>query len=153
MTAYCCTLQYWSALDCSRVCLLFSLLSLFNPSQFIGTVWTMGNEWVTHLVILKAYYLPFSKLSLSHTHTHTHTCFTILVGTSIGVMVFYCTDRILYRPTPTLHLNLALTGDILHFYIFKKLNSVWFISLFTHGDLNLGPHRDTSPHEAVCIQV
>ncbi len=25
--------------------------------------------------------------------------------------------------------------------------------LCTHGDLNIGPHRDTSPHESVCIQV
>ncbi len=29
----------------------------------------------------------------THTHTHIHTCFTILGGTSIGIMVF-----LLYRP-------------------------------------------------------
>ncbi len=39
---------------------------------------------------LNLYSLSFS---LTHTHTHTHTRFTILVGTSIGVMVF-----LLYRP-------------------------------------------------------
>ncbi len=44
-------------------------------------------------------------------HTHTHVGFCGLRGLSIGVMVFNC---MCYCPTPTLHLNLALTGDCVH---------------------------------------
>ncbi len=38
----------------------------------------------------------------------------------MGVMVLYCTNRIFYRPTITLHLNLALIGNVVHFYFLKK---------------------------------
>ncbi len=48
----------------------------------------------------------------ARTHTHTpHVGFYGLRGLSIGVMVFICTNCMCYCPTPTLHLNLALTGD------------------------------------------
>ncbi len=86
----------------------------------------------------------------THTHTHTHRCgvwFAILVGTLHWRNVF-STVQTVY--SIVLHLNLALTGNFLHIYIFKKLHSVWFISLFTRGDLNLGPHCDMNPHESVC---
>ncbi len=42
----------------------------------------------------------------THTHTHTHVVFYALRGLTIGIMVFMC-----YCPTPTIHLNVALTGD------------------------------------------
>ncbi len=59
----------------------------------------------------------FTRMHTTHTHTphtHTHTThvgFYGLRGLSIGVMVLYCTNCMCYCPTPTLHLNLALTGD------------------------------------------
>ncbi len=51
------------------------------------------------------------------------------------------------KPKSTLHLNLP----ILKKQNKKKQNSVLFISFWTHGDLNLGPHHDMSPHESVHI--
>ncbi len=51
------------------------------------------------------------SLSQDARFTHTHVGFYGLRGLSIGVMVLYCTNCMCYCPTPTLHLNLALTGD------------------------------------------
>ncbi len=39
-----------------------------------------------------------------------------------------------YCPTPTLHLNLALTGDAAFLLSLKKTHSVWFISVLNYGD-------------------
>ncbi len=39
-----------------------------------------------------------------------------------------------YCPTPTLHLNLALTGDGAFIFSLKKTHSVWFISVLNYGD-------------------
>ncbi len=39
-----------------------------------------------------------------------------------------------YWPTPTLHLNLALTGDGAFIFSLKKTHSVWFISVLNYGD-------------------
>ncbi len=39
-----------------------------------------------------------------------------------------------YCPTPTLHLNLALTGDGAFLFSLKKSHSVWFISVLNYGD-------------------
>ncbi len=39
-----------------------------------------------------------------------------------------------YCPTPTLHLNLALTGDGAFLLSPKKTYSVWFISILNYGD-------------------
>ncbi len=39
-----------------------------------------------------------------------------------------------YCPTPTLHLNLALTGDGAFLFSLKKTHSVWFISILNYGD-------------------
>ncbi len=39
-----------------------------------------------------------------------------------------------YCPTPTLHLNLALTGDGAFLLSLKKTHSVWFISILNYGD-------------------
>ncbi len=42
-----------------------------------------------------------------------------------------------YCPTRTLHLNLALTGDFVHFQIFKKehFSMFFFLSLLFYGDI------------------
>ncbi len=39
-----------------------------------------------------------------------------------------------YCPSPTLHLNLALTGDGAFLFSLKKTHSVWFISVLNYGD-------------------
>ncbi len=39
-----------------------------------------------------------------------------------------------YCPTPTLHLNLALTGDGAFIFSLEKTHSVWFISVLNYGD-------------------
>ncbi len=39
-----------------------------------------------------------------------------------------------YCPTPTLHLNLALTGDGAFLFSPQKTYSVWFISVLNYGD-------------------
>ncbi len=39
-----------------------------------------------------------------------------------------------YCPTPTLHLNLALTGDGAFLFSLKKTHSVLFISVLNYGD-------------------
>ncbi len=39
-----------------------------------------------------------------------------------------------YCPTPTIHLNLALTGDGAFIFSLKKTHSVWFISILNYGD-------------------
>ncbi len=86
-------------------------------------------------------FLPsFKQHTHTHTHTHTHSqCFG--VWEQLGVrclaqghtcwfcytcedfhrllLFLYWPNNILYCPTPTLPLNLTLTGDILHFYILR----------------------------------
>jgi len=76
----------------------------------------------------------------THTHTHTHILYTHthvgfygLRGLSSGVMVFIL-YRLCYCPTPTLHLNLALTGDCAFLLSPKKTHSVWFMSVLNYGD-------------------
>ncbi len=68
------------------------------------------------------------KHAHTHTHTHTHTCrFLWFTGNLHRRNVFlYCTNCMCYCPTPTLHLNLALTGDFMHFY-FPQKNSFCMI--------------------------
>ncbi len=39
-----------------------------------------------------------------------------------------------YCPTPTLHLNLALTGDGAFLFSPQKTHSAWFISILNYGD-------------------
>ncbi len=100
--------------------------------------------------------LPFKEVSfppsfssvrwLSHTHTHTRThartharthtnvVFYGLRGLSICVRVQYCTNYMCYCPTPTLHLNLALTGDGAFLFSPQKTHSVWFINVLNCGD-------------------
>ncbi len=39
-----------------------------------------------------------------------------------------------YCPTPTLHLNLALTGDCAFLLSPQKTHNVWFISILNYGD-------------------
>ncbi len=73
-----------------------------------------------------------------------------------------------YCPTPTLHLNLALTGDGAFLLSPQKTHSVWFISILNYGDTenvlindlllvipmsylchytNLCPHKPHKPHK------
>ncbi len=77
------------------------------------------------------------SLSLSHTHTHTHHTHMLVFmvyGDSLGVWFLYCTNCMCYCPTPTLHLNLALTGDGAFLLSPQKTHSVWFISVLNYGD-------------------
>ncbi len=95
------------------------------------------NVLINHLLLVIPMLYPCHYTNLcphkphKHAHTHTHASGLLsLWGLSIGVMLFllYRLDRKFYCPTLTLHLNLALTGNFLHFYIFKKLHFVWFIT-------------------------
>ncbi len=75
------------------------------------------------------------RLVDTHTlHQDNNVCFSELWGHSIGVMFLYCTNRILYCPTPTLHLTLPLTGNFVHFYFLKKKKKK-IISLLKYGDM------------------
>ncbi len=56
-------------------------------------------------------------------HTHTHVSFYGLQGLSIGEWFLNC---IFYHPTPTLHLNLPLIGNFVHFLVFKKHHLLCF---------------------------
>ncbi len=59
-----------------------------------------------------------------------------------------------YCPTPTLHLNLALTGDGAFLFSLKKTHSVWFISVLNYGDTDKSPHKSPSPcNTYVIIQI
>ncbi len=58
-----------------------------------------------------------------------------------------------YRPTPTLHLNLALTGNFLHFYFLKKTHSVWFISVLKSADMGQCPHKSPCPCNTYVIPM
>ncbi len=66
---------------------------------------------------------------------------TLLVATLHRRNGFYTVQTVFFLspPTPTLHLNLPLTGNFVHFYFLKKTPSELFISFCTHGDLNLVP--------------
>ncbi len=75
----------------------------------------------------------------THTHTphthHTHSCwFLWFTGTFHRCNGFYTVQAVCYCPTPTLHLNLALTGDCAFLFFLKKTHSVWFISVLNYGD-------------------
>ncbi len=69
----------------------------------------------------------------THTHTHTHTCwFLWFTGTLHRRNGFYTVQTVC--ATPTLHLNLALTGDGAFLLSPPKTHSVWFISVLNYGD-------------------
>ncbi len=68
-----------------------------------------------------------SQRAHTHTHTHTHVRFCEKWGHPIGVMFLYCTNCMCYCPTPTLYLNLALTGDCVHFKFLPKKTSLCMI--------------------------
>ncbi len=71
----------------------------------------------------------------SHTHTCLHTrSFLWFTGTHHRRNGFYTVQNCMcYCSTPTLHLNLALTGE--GFLLSpQKTHSVWFISIFNYGD-------------------
>ncbi len=58
-----------------------------------------------------------------------------------------------YCPTPTLHLNLALTGDGAFLFSLKKTHSVWFISVLKSEDMGKYPHKSPSPCNTGQIQM
>ncbi len=58
-----------------------------------------------------------------------------------------------YCPTPTLHLNLALTGDCAFLLSPKKPHSVWFISVLKSGDMGQCPEKSPSPCNTCVIPV
>ncbi len=89
----------------------------------------------------------------THTRTHTHVRFCEKWGHPIGVMVFYCTNCMCYCPTPTLYLNLALTGDCAFQLSPKKPHSVWFISVLKSGDMGQCPEKSPSPCNTCVIPV
>ncbi len=57
-----------------------------------------------------------------------------------------------YCPTPTLHLNLALTGDWISTFP-QKPPSVWFISVLNYGDMGQCPEKSPSPCNTYVIPV
>ncbi len=71
----------------------------------------------------------------THTHIHTHTCmlgFNVLWGYSICI---YSKLHILsHYITLTRPLNLPITQNVMHFYIFRKYKYVGFTCLFPHRD-------------------
>ncbi len=73
----------------------------------------------------------------THTHTHTHwiTCFTGTLHRRNGL---YTVQNIFSIPLLLYPLNYS-PQIFLHFLIFKKLNSAWFLSLFPHGDQKNSP--------------
>ncbi len=58
-----------------------------------------------------------------------------------------------YCPTPTLYLNLALTGDCAFQLSPKKTHSVWFISVLKSGDMGQCPEKSPSPCNTCVIPV
>ncbi len=58
-----------------------------------------------------------------------------------------------YCPTPTLYLNLALTGDCAFLLSPKKPHSVWFISVLKSGDMGQCPEKSPSPCNTCVIPV
>ncbi len=58
-----------------------------------------------------------------------------------------------YCPTPTLHLNLALTGDCAFLLSPQKTHSVWFISVLKSGDMGQCPEKSPSPCNTCVIPV
>ncbi len=58
-----------------------------------------------------------------------------------------------YCPTPTLHLNLALTGDGAFIFSLKKTHSVWFISVFKLCGHWKCPHKSPSPCNTYVIPM
>ncbi len=58
-----------------------------------------------------------------------------------------------YCPTPTLYLNLALTGDCAFQLSPKKPHSVWFISVLKSGDMGQCPEKSPSPCNTCVIPV
>ncbi len=94
-----------------------------------------------------------SLFSHTHTHTHTHTTHThthtththtththrlvLMVNGTLHRLNGFYTVQIVF--SITLHLNLPLTGNFLHFYFLKKTNSVWFIRPLNYGDTEIVP--------------
>ncbi len=89
----------------------------------------------------------------THTHTHTHVGFYGLRGLSIGVMVFYTVQAVCcYCPTPTLHLNLALTGDGAFLFSLKKLTLYDYKHFKLWGHWKC-PHKSPSPCNTYVIPM
>ncbi len=96
-----------------------------------------------------------------HTHTHTHNTHTKTHTTFVFVNCgdfhrrngFYTVQTVFsIAPTPTLHLNLPLTGNFVHFTS-QKTHSVWFISLLKYGDTGKCPHKSPSPCNTYVIPM
>ncbi len=91
----------------------------------------------------------------THTHTHTHTCwFLWFTGTLHRRNGFYTVQTVCaISPTPTLHLNLALTGDGA-FLLFPQKNSLCMIytrfKLWGHWKC---PHKSPSPCNTYVIPM
>ncbi len=113
-----------------------------------------------HLTFLTSYVLCCDICgALIPPYPHTHL-FLWKVGTSHRRNGFYTVQTVCYCPTPTLHLNLALTGDCAFLLLppppkkkKKKTHSVWFISVLKSGDMGQCPHKSPSPCNTYVIPV
>ncbi len=86
---------------------------------------------------------PCSVKENTHTHTHTHThsnSHLWFTGTLHRRNGFYTVKNCMcYCPTPTLHLDLALTGDCAFLLSPPKTHSVLYISILNYGDIGSVP--------------
>ncbi len=107
--------------------IIMGMIQKFNPFRFSSQVHTHMRTHThaqdthththadhTHTTHHTHHTHTHTHTTHTHTHTHTqHTWFLWFTGTLHRRNGFlYCTSCMCYCPTPTLHLNLALTGDV-----------------------------------------
>ncbi len=105
---------------------MFRLKTKRNSVWFIS----FSSSWWTKNMILQSPPPP---------HTHTWFCYNC-EDFHILILFLYWPNNIWYCPAPTLPLNLALTGDILHFTFQEILNFVFFIFIPLWGPAKC-PHK------------
>ncbi len=116
-----CNLLWWQSWFVSSLTWSWSLK--------IIVICRFGAQGTFLIIIVKR----VSHTHTTHTHTHnTHTLVFVVYGTSIGVMVLYCTSYVLL-PYTYPNLNLA-SQETVHLFFPQKTHSVWFISVLNYGD-------------------
>ncbi len=103
---------------------------IVTPNFWMVSVYTVCRYVYIYICICMYIYSAYNTkytCTCTHTHTHTHTGIPIFMWTSHRRNVFSTLQTVLSIPLP--YPSHKTTG------IFRfSLHSVWFVSLFPHGD-------------------
>ncbi len=124
----------WAAVIIFKVNLkifhFWTFMFITNILKIILFVFKVTINYFSLVLVRKRYSeCKMNEYAHTHTHTHTHTGIFIIMGSFHRCNVFSTVQTVFSIP--------LTYKNLLHFLIFQKFNSVWFINLFPHGDQKL----------------